>query len=85
MNDILYSLVFLWYFVVPACAILGLVAVAIVFCAQDAKRRGKSPVLVALVIFLFFPLDWIAWLVFRPEPLDKGGARPFRLEDYRVQ
>jgi 4-amino-4-deoxy-L-arabinose transferase-like glycosyltransferase len=81
MSNILYALVY----VILACAILWVIAFAIALCAQDAKRRGKSPVLVALIVFLFFPLGLIAWLLFRPEPVDKGGVRPFRLEDYRVQ
>jgi hypothetical protein len=85
MSNIVQALIYLWYFIVPACAILALVAFAIAFCALDAKRRGKSPVLVALIIFLTFPLGLIAWLIFRPDPVDGRGARPFRLEDYRVQ
>jgi hypothetical protein len=42
-------------------------------------------VLVAFAVFFFFPLGLIMWLLFRPEPIDRGGAPPFRLDDYRVQ
>jgi len=68
-----------------AASILWLIVAAIRLCAADARRRGKSPVLVVLAVFFFFPLGLIVWLLFRPEPIDKGSPRPFRLEDYRVQ
>jgi len=68
-----------------ASFILWLIIAAIRLCAADARRRGKSPLLVVLVVFFFFPLGLIVWLLFRPEPIDRGGARSFRLEDYRVQ
>jgi hypothetical protein len=53
-------------------------------CAQDARRRGKSPVLVTLLVVISFPLGLLVWLLFRPEPLD-GGGKSFRLEDHLVQ
>lgn len=53
---------------------------------QDAKLRGKSPLLIALAVVLFFPWGLLAWLIFRPEPIDPTKRnRGFRLEDYRVQ
>ena len=52
-------------------------------CIADARRRGKSPLLVILAVFLCFPLGLILWLLFRPEPVD--GARQFRLSDHRFQ
>jgi hypothetical protein len=75
--------------------ILGvLIAVTLLFAlivllraiAQDARRRGKSPLLVILLILCSFPLPLglIAWLLFRPEPVEPGRS-PFRLEDRRVQ
>jgi hypothetical protein len=33
---------------------------------NDARRRRKSPLLVCVAVVLFFPLGWIAWLLFRP-------------------
>jgi hypothetical protein len=52
----------------------------------DARRRGKSPVLVAVAVILFFPWGLVAWLLFRPQPIDPSSSkRSFRLEDYRVQ
>ncbi len=53
-------------------------------CAADARRRGKSPLLVTLLILISFPLGLILWLLFRPEP-PQGTGRGFRLEDHRVQ
>lgn len=63
---------------------LVLVAITIRVIANDARRRGKSPVLVVLLCLLSFPLGWIVWLIFRPEPLPRN-RRSFRLEDRRVQ
>ena len=52
----------------------------------DAKLKGKSPLLVSLAVVLFFPWGLLAWLVFRPHPIDPTNPkRPFRLDDYRVQ
>ena len=52
------------------------------YCVNDARNRGKSPLLVALVAVLFFPWGLLAWLVFRPELPPEPR---FRLEDYRLQ
>lgn len=53
---------------------------------QDAKLRGKSPLWISLAVVFFFPWGLIAWLIFRPEPIDPTKRkRRFRLEDYRVQ
>ena len=65
------------------CALLGLLGWTLRVCAADARRRGKSPLLVAILIFLSFPLGLIVWLLLRPEPLD--SEKQFRLEDHRVQ
>lgn len=49
---------------------------------QDAKARGKPPLLVALlVMFLFCPRSLFIWVALRPEKI----RRPFNLDDYRVQ
>jgi len=80
MNSITYALLILivGFFLVALGATVRV-------CAEDARRRGKSPVLVTLLVILFFPLGTIIWLVFRPEPLDRGGPGKFHLEDHRVQ
>ena len=81
MHDILYTLA---YFSI-VCAILWILAFFIALCANDARRRGASPVLVVLACILFFPVGVILWLLLRPDPLDKSGPRRFRLEDHRLQ
>jgi uncharacterized membrane protein YadS len=68
-----------------ACLFLVLFAVTVRTCIADARRRGKSPLLVTLAVIFFFPLGLIAWLLFRPDPLDGGKGNPFRLNDHRVQ
>jgi len=65
---------------------LGLLALTIRACAQDAIKRGKSPLLVSIIVIFFFPLGAIAWLLFRPDPVEGPGAgKSFRLNDYRLQ
>jgi hypothetical protein len=74
---------------VAACVVLLVLTalwITIKACVADARRRGKSPLFVTVAVILFFPWGPIAWLLFRPEPLNpSGGQRQFRLEDYRVQ
>jgi hypothetical protein len=72
-----------WFFVLsPFVLALFLVP----WSVADAKLRGKSPLLVSLAVVLFFPWGLLAWLVFRPDPIDPTNTkRPFRLDDYRVQ
>jgi hypothetical protein len=50
-------------------AIVLLLAGAVTFALRDAKRRGKSPVAVILLVLSVFPLGLAIWLVFRPEPV----------------
>ena len=53
--------------------ILAAVAIAYVWtiagAAADAQKRGKSPLLVALLVALLppWPLGVVAWCVFRPK------------------
>ena len=67
-----------------AVSFLFALVVAIHFIAVDARRRGKSPFLVVLLVFISFPLGMIIWLLFRPEPVNRNRRR-LRLEDQRVQ
>jgi len=64
-------------------AFLGIPWWTLRVCAADARRRGKSPLLVTLLVFVSFQLGLILWLLFRPEPLN-SGVKGFRLEDQRV-
>jgi hypothetical protein len=63
---------------------LGAIGYGSYLAAKDAERRGKSPVLVWIACVLFFPWGLVAWLIFRPDPIDKGKDE-FELEDFRVQ
>lgn len=68
-----------WSTVVPlafASALLIAFAIILGWCIRDAKRRGRSPLLVAIIVLFFFPLGWIAWLLFRPDPLERQQAPP---------
>lgn len=60
---------------------------AVVWAERDALLRGKSPLFVKCAVILFFPWGLIAWLLFRPDPVDgprQTGGR-FNLNDFRKQ
>ena len=49
---------------------------------KDAQRRGKHPVLVAmLILVLGWPISILVWIALRPDV----RPPPFNLDDYRVQ
>lgn len=63
---------------IVAVALCLLWIVSIVWAYHNAQSRGKSGCLVALlIIFLTWPVGFIAWLVFRP------NCRSGRPEDRR--
>lgn len=74
--------IYLWA-LIPLGGFLLLVCTLLV-CAADARRRGKSPLFVTLLVLCSFPLGLLLWLLFRPEPVDVRDKK-FRLDDYRVQ
>ncbi len=79
MHDYLNRLFLLTIFLVT----LG---ITVRVCSNDARRRGKSPLLVCAIVLCSFPLGLIAWLLFRPDPIDTARRQQeFRLEDHRVQ
>jgi hypothetical protein len=48
---------------------IGLYLYTIIWAAMDAKARGASWLLAAiLVAFLSWPLGLVIWLLFRPKP-----------------
>jgi len=54
---------------VAAAVFLTLFVYSIVWAYRDAKVRGKSGTLVALIVALVqWPAGLIVWLVFRPDP-----------------
>jgi hypothetical protein len=75
--------IFLGLIVFVLVCVLG---VTIRACIDDANRRGKSPILVCVAVILFFAWGMVAWLVFRPPPINGSGGRPtIRLDKHRVQ
>jgi len=80
MNNLLQTTPFA-VFLVLALGVLFLVSN---WCIKDAIRRGKSPLLVFIAVIFFFPWGWIAWLIFRPDPIEPQ-KRPFDLQEYRQQ
>jgi len=69
------------FFLIAMMAILYPIAT---WATRDATRRGKSPILVFIAIVFFFPWGLIAWLVFRPDPIDPPDGK-FDLTDHRTQ
>ena len=56
-------------------AVVGLYVWSIVWAYGDAKARGKSGILVALLVALLsWPGGWLAWLVFRPNARIPSGS-----------
>lgn len=46
--------------------------------AEDARKRGKSPVLIFLLVLLSFPVGLLVWMVIRP-PVISRRKPPFPL------
>jgi len=72
-------------YAVPLFAIAFLVTffwLAIRWCVDDARLRGKSPFIVCCAVILFFPWGLIAWLVFRPDVVERHS---FDLNRHRRQ
>ena len=84
MSDNLATLLGPIILVTLLAGFLALLVFTIRICISDARRRGKSPILVCIACILFFPWGTLAWLVFRPDPKDNRRSN-FRLEDHRLQ
>lgn len=51
---------------------LGLWGFSLIWAYRDAELRGKSGILVALLVaFLHWPISLLVWMVFRPDILEK--------------
>jgi hypothetical protein len=51
--------------------VLFLLGWSLIWVYQDAEKRGKPGILVALLVFLLeWPISLLLWLVFRPESPD---------------
>ena len=71
MQDLLLGLGYFLEMVIGLAVlllVLFLISRVISWAIYDAKRRGKSPILVCVAVLLFFPWGLVAWLIFRPEP-----------------
>ena len=44
-----------------------LIVLSLMWAFADAEARGKSGCLVALLVFLLWPVSLLIWIVFRPE------------------
>lgn len=54
-----------------------------VLAFHDARRRGKPPVLVAMLVLLCgWPVSVLVWIALRPDVVKR---KPFNLDDFRVQ
>ena len=67
--------------VVFAAALAILIVGCCLWVVNDARRRGKSPLAVFLLVVLSFPLGLAVWLVFRPEP---AAVHPARMGNHPV-
>lgn len=64
-----------WGFI---ATVVFLWVVSIIWAFRDARRRGKSGLLVALVVIVLpWPIGFLAWLVFRPTR-DRRRSLPHR-------
>ena len=80
MDTLLHAPHLLILLLVSTCL---LISVGIV-CVQDAKRRGKSPILVVILVLSMFPLGLVIWLLFRPAPKTKDTT-DFDINRFRKQ
>jgi hypothetical protein len=68
MEDAILILLAIPFFIV----ILALLIWSLVWVYRDAEKRGKSGLLVAIMVFLLsWPISLLVWLVFRPEEKTK--------------
>jgi uncharacterized membrane protein YhaH (DUF805 family) len=61
--------------IVLVLCILAAMIATVRMCAKDARRRGKSPWLITLLVVAFFPLGFVAWIVFRPKIIKPDQSR----------
>ena len=70
-------------YVLALCILLALVA-SVITCANDAKRRGRSPWLVSLMVVLLFPVGVLVWMAMRPKiAKNDDSKREFERENFR--
>jgi|GEM_PF-5797641 NADH:ubiquinone oxidoreductase subunit 6 (subunit J) len=69
-------------YVLAVCILLALVA-SVIMCASDAKRRGRSPWLVSLLVVLLFPVGMLVWMAMRPKTSNNDSKDEFEPETSR--
>jgi hypothetical protein len=72
------------FFILALLAIFAVLYALGSWAVRDALLRGKSPWLVLIAVVLFFPWGLVAWLAFRPDPVD-SYRQDFNLSDYHTQ
>lgn len=58
---------FMLFFLIFAAVLFGLQIYSCIWAGSDAERRGKSGILIGLLVFFTWPLGLLIWLVARPE------------------
>ena len=59
-----------------AIGVLILWPVNVVWAFRDARKRGRSGLLVAFFVSSTFPMGVLYWLIARPDKLDRKGVKP---------
>ncbi len=62
---------FLFFYLVAGVVLVFAIAI---WAFRDARRRGYSGLLIAILVFWTFPLGIILWLILRPELLPNMGS-----------
>lgn len=58
--------------IILGIVLLVFIAWSVIWSYQDARRRGKSPWLVALMVLLMvWPVGLIIWLLLRPQKMEQ--------------
>ncbi|GGG15934.1 hypothetical protein [Pontibacter amylolyticus] len=58
--------------IILSIVLLVFIAWSVIWSYQDARRRGKSPWLVALMVLLMvWPVGLIIWLLLRPQKTEQ--------------
>jgi hypothetical protein len=69
---------FMPYYMISASVLM---IANIVWAFRDARSRGRSGVLIALLVLWTFPLGVILWLIFRPPLSDDLQQEPSSSDD----
>jgi hypothetical protein len=62
------------FYYVGLAAFVVLWVANVIWAFRDARSRGRSGVLVALLVMWSFPIGMLLWMLFRPERLEAAKA-----------